>query len=223
MAIQMPRNTGSALRLAQANRPDKRNFAVCGWAKLDTIVARVTSLFDYYQASPNFSWNGFVTNGNGSTMGWWSGNSKTDVTTITANEWFWWALRSNSTTTNMWFWTRSAGLITDSRANTLVAGTDGFFDIGDHEYDEPWDGPICAVKIFTASITDAEMLNEQWCMVPKAANKLHAWYPMLNSSLTDALKDFSGNGRNLTANGATQPTAVLSSPPVSYGAKIIAV
>lgn len=224
MAIQLSRNNGTALRLAQANRPDKRNFAICGWAKLNTVVAQLTNLFAYFEVDVNLfvvSWVGFTTNADGSTMGWWSGGSKTNITTITAGRWFWWAVKSDSTTSKMWFWTHNGGLFTDSRSNTLSAGTTGYFDFGSHVYNEPWDGSICSVKVFTASITDAELQNEQWSMAPKAANKLHSWYPMLDTSLTNSIKDFSGNGKDLTAEGATQPTVAVETPPIPYASEII--
>lgn len=217
MAVNLPRVNNSALRLAEASRPDKQNFAVCGWAKLNTATATATSLFDYYQDTPSFSWVGFVTASNGTTMTWWSGGTNSTVTTITAGEWFWFATRSNSTTSDMRFWTRSGGMFTASRANTLSAGQGGYFDFGAHTFQEPWDGPVCSVKIFTASITIDELLLEQWSQRPLAVAKLHAWYPMLNTSTTDAIKDYSGNARNLTLAGTTQPTAVVDSPPVVWG------
>lgn len=220
MAINLPRINGSALTLAQASRPDKQNFAICGWAKLATATATVTSLFDYFQEvadSGSFSWVGFVTSSNGTTMTWYSGGTQSNITTITAGSWFWWAVRCNSTTSDMRFWTPAGGIFTDSRSNTLSAGTTGFFDIGAHKFNEPWDGPVCAVKIFTADITINELLQEQWTMVPKTVSKLHSWYPMLNTVSSDAIKDFSGNSRNLTLSGATQPTAIVDSPPISWG------
>lgn len=220
MAINLPRVNDSALRLAEAIRPDKQNFAVCGWAKLNTATAAVTSLFDYFQESPVFSWVGFVTLSNGTTMTWWSGGTQSNVTTITAGEWFWFATRSNATTSDMRFWTRSGGMFSDSRANTLSAGQVGYFDFGAHLYQEPWDGPICSIKVFTASITIDELLREQWSQRPLAVSKLHSWYPMLNNSISDAVKDYSGNGKNLTLAGTTQPTAVVDSPPVVWGPNI---
>ena len=219
MAVNLPRQTDSALRLAEANRPDKQNFAVCGWAKLNTVSGALTNLFDYHQLWPSFQWNGFITRSDGTTMTYWSEGNNYDITTITAGEWFWFAMRCNATTTDIRFWTRSGGMFTGNKENWLAAGQEGWFDFGDNEYNEPWDGPICSVKIFTASITLDELLLEQWSQRPLAIGKLHAWYPMLNTNTANAIKDYSGNGRNLTLSGATEPTAVVDSPPVSWGPK----
>jgi phosphotransferase system IIB component len=76
-------------------------------------------------------------------------------------------------------------------------------------------GRISNAKLFARALTGAEILQEHSAVRPISTDSLWGWWPCVDSTLTHALKDFSGNGRNLT--GVNTPT-VEDGPPVGWGA-----
>lgn len=71
---------------------------------------------------------------------------------------------------------------------------------------------MAALKIWTASLTAAEVQAEVNTVIPKRTANLYLWSP-----LDDALSavDYSGNGRNGTQSGGA---VQVQGPPVSWGA-----
>jgi hypothetical protein len=74
---------------------------------------------------------------------------------------------------------------------------------------------IAHVKVWNAVLSVAELENERYSVVPKRRTNLWAWWPLISTTKADALKDYSGNGRNLIENGTC---AIEDGPPVPWGA-----
>lgn len=69
-------------------------------------------------------------------------------------------------------------------------------------------------KCWDAALTDDELLREMMRRIPSRTANLNCWHPMMDVTLANNLIDFSGNGRNLTANGTL---TVEDGPPIAWG------
>jgi hypothetical protein len=78
---------------------------------------------------------------------------------------------------------------------------------------------LVGIKQWQAGLTIDEVKAEMRAIRPLRFANLHSWHPAIANNLTDALKDFSGNGRNWTSQGTN--TVETPSPPVSWGARAI--
>lgn len=76
-------------------------------------------------------------------------------------------------------------------------------------------GRLSNIKIWTAELTQAEMQLEMMTIRPARFANLYLWTPNFPGA-TERLLDYSGNGRNWTANGTLTDE---DPPPVSWGAK----
>lgn len=74
-------------------------------------------------------------------------------------------------------------------------------------------GRIAALKQWSAALTAGELLTESYSQAPRRFANLHSWRPMIHGSIADAVLDFSGNGRNLTANGSL---LIADGPPAGW-------
>lgn len=80
---------------------------------------------------------------------------------------------------------------------------------------------LTAIKQWQAALTDDEIAAEMKSIRPLRLANLHSWHPCIANNLTDALKDYSGNGRDWSAQGTL--TVESQTPPVSWGASPIIV
>lgn len=74
-------------------------------------------------------------------------------------------------------------------------------------------GRIAALKQWSAALTEAELLAESYRYRPIRLANLHSWRPMVAPTVSEAALDFSGNGRNLTPNGAL---TIEDGPPIGW-------
>ena len=74
---------------------------------------------------------------------------------------------------------------------------------------------LTAIKCWQAALTSAEISAEMKTVRPLRLANLHYWHPAIASDLTTALKDYSGNGRDWTAEGTL--SAEKETPPISWG------
>lgn len=87
----------------------------------------------------------------------------------------------------------------------------GDYDISDNT--DEWLGRIAAIKLWDgAALTQAEVQQEMWQMLPVRTANLRGFYPLL--SLSDDEIDFSGNAQTLTVGGSGH--AVADTPPVAW-------
>lgn len=75
---------------------------------------------------------------------------------------------------------------------------------------------LTAIKCWQAALTADEIAAEMRSIRPLRLSNLHSWHPAIAATLTDALKDYSGNGRDWTSQGTN--TVETQSAPVSWGA-----
>lgn len=82
-------------------------------------------------------------------------------------------------------------------------------------------GPVrlTAIKQWQAALTADEIAAEMRAIRPLRFANLHSWHPAIANNLTDALKDYSGNGRNWTSQGTN--TVETPAAPVSWGGSVI--
>jgi hypothetical protein len=159
---------------------------------------------------------------NANSIGWF---------TPTNPGWFFWALVESGL-----FLTPYAAKIGDkdltaSSAN-LPSGDDpaptDFYlgDSGAPASSEPLNGRIFNVKVFDQVMNATQIAQERWSQVPRffgsATPNLWAWWPLFSA---DDLKDYSGNGRDLSKAGSptteehapvTWAPVVLTPPPTVY-------
>lgn len=162
-------------------------------------------------------------NADGTTYGWehFDGGStiQLDMTSLSLNTWYFAALSRSGTGANQTTaYRRAAG---DS-AFTSATGT---FGLGQTINEEVilsngfglaagyFPGRIAAVKQWDAALSADELMSESQQYAPVRFANLHSWRPMIAPTVADAALDFSGNGRNLTANGAL---TIGDGPPIEW-------
>jgi len=74
---------------------------------------------------------------------------------------------------------------------------------------------LTAIKCWQAALTADEIVAEMRSIRPLRLANLHSWHPAIANNLTDALKDYSGNGRDWTANGSL--SVANQTPAVAWG------
>jgi hypothetical protein len=80
---------------------------------------------------------------------------------------------------------------------------------------------LTAIKQWQAALTADEISAEMHSIRPLRLANLHSWHPAIANTLTDALKDCSGNGRDWTSQGTN--TVETQSAPVSWGGRHVIV
>ena len=78
---------------------------------------------------------------------------------------------------------------------------------------------LTAIKCWQAALTADEILAEMRAIRPLRLADLHSWHPAIANNLTDALKDYSGNGRNWVSQGTN--TVETPAAPVSWGGRSV--
>lgn len=76
-------------------------------------------------------------------------------------------------------------------------------------------GRLACIKVWDAALTQSEIQQEMNVIRPVRTNNLNLWTPNFPGA-TERLADYSGNGRNWTANGTLTDE---DPPPVSWGAQ----
>ncbi len=80
---------------------------------------------------------------------------------------------------------------------------------------------LTGIKQWQAALSADEIKAEMRTIHPLRLANLHSWHPAIANNLTDALKDYSGNGRDWVSQGTN--TVETQTPPVSWGAPPILV
>lgn len=76
---------------------------------------------------------------------------------------------------------------------------------------------LTAIKCWQAALTADEIAAEMKTVRPLRLANLHSWHPCIASDLTTALKDYSGNARDWTAQGTL--SVASQTPPVAWGGR----
>ena len=78
---------------------------------------------------------------------------------------------------------------------------------------------LTAIKQWQAALTADEIAAEMQSIRPIRLANLHSWHPAIANNLTDALKDYSGNGRDWTSQGSN--TVETQAAPVAWGGRSV--
>lgn len=220
MATSYNGTIGSWLSLGLSSRPNGDNMSICGWARLNSVApaGKDRCIWATYSESPSLVYNGIQTGVSNTTMTAWFNGSQTNIQAVTLNEWFWWAFRANGTSAKAWIWTRSGGMVTISGTNQLPNSAPQYFFFGGTLFDDQWDGRIAPVKLFTGAMSDGELENEMWTILPNTKEKALAFWPMVGTTKSDNFIDFLGQGRTLTESGSS--ISVADGPPISWGNQV---
>ena len=88
---------------------------------------------------------------------------------------------------------RTTGFSSDDSASSVIGNWPGSSDYISSYLDQ--------VTVWDAVLTDGEIAHEYATRRPKRTANLRAWYPFLDKSAADFVRDYSGNGRDLTITG----------------------
>lgn len=225
MAIKGVGTAGDYYRRENQAIPDLANHTACGWARQTTDTNYRSVIYAVYN-DPNFAYCGIQTadgtggTNAGTTLGVYAAIWVTMGVDLVVDEWFWWALRIVSGNYKAWYSTAN------STTFTTLTGASGTYNAGyqlvglfDNSFSEPHHGDIAAVKIFDGGLTDAQVENEKYTIVPKAMGNILLWNPMIDTDKTLTKKDFTGNGYDWTEVGGGS-LVVSDGPPIPWGGRL---
>ena len=198
--------------------PSSTAFTACGWA---------------YTTSERSAWQiiaGIEDATSNSTLGMFIGYKNDNVFSIfddggvvtnfasrpSVGTYFFWALTCSGTAGGTFngYWANigDSAFVKANQAGSSF--TPAMLIFGNDSFDEWYDGRSGVLKVFSAALSEAELLNEMYTILPKRLNVLNSWHPTFNDT-NDNLLDYSGNGRSLTAAGTL---TLEDNPPISWGA-----
>lgn len=128
-------------------------------------------------------------------------------TSLASGQWYHVAYTRNSSTAHKLYLNGTLDIsVTANEGNTL-----NFIVIGqDDSASQDFAGWIAAFKVFTAELTAEQIKREIYSYRP-VNGFVHAWYPMIGPSLTDAVKDYSENGYDW---GISSTPTIAPNPPI---------
>lgn len=195
------------------------NFTMAAWVKI--VTDRDT--FTCWLSADNggAGWNQVITDSAGVGLEWASSSGTVDAAiNMTVGTWYFTAasfVHGGAGDVLYWAAAGDAGLSSASGSiNAPPADTWTFF-VGSNGFNEWLNGSMAAVKIWTATLTQAELEKERKFFRPQRTSNLWAAYPFAGGPDTS---DYSGNARTLTTAGA--PT-VTDNPPITWASRPIRV
>jgi hypothetical protein len=145
-----------------------------------------------------------------------TGTFVNDAVNISLDAWYFMGLvRSSTTDLTAWLYDTSGSEVSSPTATQDVTGRTAQtnFNIGHRQLSKDWTGRVHCIKIWTAALTEAELLLEQWRVRPARFSNLVGWYPINPGSATEHARDYFG-GLNWTEDGT--PTDA-DPPPTMWG------
>lgn len=88
--------------------------------------------------------------------------------------------------------------------------TNAYMGIGNNTDSDYLNGDMCAVKVYNAVLTAAEILQEMRQIAPVRTANINTWLPLVDGSPT---VDYSGVGGNMTSGGTVTAT---DNPPIPW-------
>lgn len=124
-------------------------------------------------------------------------------------------------------------MVEDGAGNTVIAYLNGVANIGpltqtaarqtntlyagNNAFSEFLNGRVAYVKAWTAILTESEIQVEMQTIAPRRTANLWGWWPLFPGA-AERVVDYSGNGRNWTANGTLNDE---DPPPVGWGGAVL--
>lgn len=209
MSIRFDGTSGKYLSRNSNILNNRADYTIMGWFYYLGVTGWQNCFF-FNVASESMQLNGTKLNA-------WVGATGTDgTTTLSANTWYHFAAVRNTTNMRLFL-----------NGNLEVTHTAGFhassatiFYMGTWDASSDW--PNCrmyAIKKWSAALTQAEIQNEIYSVVPRKFDSLHSWYPMFPGSGIRNL-DFGANIYNYTVTGVVTDE---DSAPISWGGGAVAV
>ena len=222
MAVRIDAATEYYSRDITGDTPDfTAGFSFAGWFQVNTDRNTYSSWFSIFGASHYLN---IASEADGLAIwAFWNdavGADNVSLFTATADTWYFVAGRKPSgATAALTYYFGAATAATFSSAATAGARggiTVTTLEIGRDGAAAEWlNGTSGPVKIWTAELSAAELVQESRQLAPVRSANLYAFYPFHSAADATARADFSGNGRNLS--GGTGSTLV-SGPPVPWQA-----
>jgi len=131
---------------------------------------------------------------------------------FTVGTWYWVGCSINGTSGTMY----SRALADTATTTAALAGLQATHNIanlrlGESAWGGEWlNGAVCAVKVWTAALTQSELENEALTYRPRRTANLVGWYPLHRPETTD----YSGNARTLSGGAGTSQE---DGPGISWG------
>ncbi|ARX81498.1 hypothetical protein SMD44_00896 [Streptomyces alboflavus] len=131
---------------------------------------------------------------------------------MTVGTWYWLAYSISGTSGTMYSRALSDTTVTTSALTGLQATHNiANLRLGESAWGTEWlNGAVCAVKIWTAALTQNELESEALLYRPQRIANLVGWYPLHRPETAD----YSGNGRTLSGGAGT---AQEDGPGISWG------
>ena len=211
---------------ATTNLPSSTNYTLCGWAQTNgtsVIDGMIATHWDYnvpYYNQIAATADGlslyFVTSNGG-------GTNHGTLGTPGQNAWFFWALTcggTGSTDSKAYY-----ALPTDTAFSVISAPgttyTPTHVEFGnDTNYNEWCNSTHGPIYMYDGVLTEAELFQQRSRYLPVRPDILNRWVDGLSGTATDAIKDRSGLGRDLTQNGTV---SMVAGPPLSWGGPVLTV
>lgn len=219
MAVAFNGSTGKYSRTT--GMPSATSFTVCGWFYMvsDTtcIFADLCSATDVVAGLAWISGSTFElwsTTGSGGTI-----NSSAFGSRPAAGTWNFFYFQCSGTGANLLTggWCSVTGTSFTTTTTTLASAsfTVASLILGSDVFSDWAPARLQNVMVFDAVLTNDELLQQKMALRPQRWANLNSWYPMFDSTLANNVKDYSGNGRDLTSAGTV---TIADPPPISYGA-----
>jgi len=153
------------------------------------------------------------TDSDGTTLLYYDGATERTGSALSTGIWYHVAYTSNGDDIGNGFtvYLNGASSITSAVRAQTSAGTNMY--LGNDQYSEWLNGRLAHVKVWSAALTAAEILQEMHTIRPQRLANLHSWLPMIATG-SDRTNEAGGAGNTWTANGTLTDEA---GPPVSWG------
>ena len=219
MAIRTTRT--SAWLYSTANLPTTGAWTFCTLARLNTDHNAYAQFMGAMGTAPATNYWVMQVDSTGTALEFYSQTERSMGVSMSVGEWVFLAMRKTGST-------GGHGIVVKLDTGTMYKNeddttnyVDAFTQITLGNYDTDTgngiDADFAAIKFWDASLTDAELMLEAYSLRPRRTADLNRWSPGFHSVLADAIKDYSGNGRDWSQYGTN---AVADGPPVGWGAPI---
>lgn len=193
------------------NLPTASGFTLAGFFKIVTDRNAASTFLHYgATAAGNVGDKTLETGTDGTTLTLWDGADAVTGTNLTVGSWVHLALTYDAANARAYL--NGVLDITNARvANPTASIAFGNTNTADNEW---LNGCCAALKVYSAVLTAAEILQEASQILPVRLANLNSFFPCVDQTSANCLKDYSGISGDLTAAGTLSVDADM--PPVPW-------